>query len=98
VEVQREVPVSVTSVPKGFAIDAIDPPRVQVTLSGRRTDLFMPTSEPRVRLDGLQIRLGRRRFELSRNDVEVPAGIEVLAVEPPSVRISVRATTDAETQ
>jgi hypothetical protein len=98
VEVQREVSVSVTSVPKGFTIEAIDPPRVRVTLSGRRTDLFLPASEPRVRLDALQIRLGRRRFDLSRSDVEVPPGIEVLAVEPPSVRISVRATPDAELQ
>ena len=96
VEIQQDVPVSVTSVPKGFAIEAIDPPRVRVTLAGRRTDLFLPTSEPRVRLDGLQIRLGRRRFDLSRSDVEVPAGIEVLAVEPPRVQVSVRAAADGE--
>jgi hypothetical protein len=81
----------VNSVPKGFTIEGIEPPQVQVTLAGRRTDLFLSTSEPRIRLDGLQIRLGRRRFDLSRSDVEVPPGIEVLAVEPPRVLVSVRA-------
>jgi uncharacterized protein (TIGR00159 family) len=96
VEVQREVPVSVTSVPRGFTIEGIEPPRVQVTLAGRRTDLFLPTSTPQIRLDGLQIRLGRRRFDLTRSDVEVPPGIEVLAVEPPRVQVSVRTNTQAE--
>jgi uncharacterized protein (TIGR00159 family) len=96
VEVQRQVPVSVTGVPRGFTIEAIDPPRVAVTLAGSRTDLYLPVSEPRVRLDGLQIRLGRRRFDLSRADVEVPPGIEVLAVEPPRVQVSVRVSAEPE--
>ncbi len=96
VEVQRDVPVTVTSVPKGFTIEALDPNRVQVTLAGRRTDLLMPTSEPRVRIDGLQIRLGRRRFDLSRSDVDVAPGIEVLAIDPPRVQVSVRATPATE--
>jgi uncharacterized protein (TIGR00159 family) len=98
VEVQREIPVSVNSVPKGFTIEGIEPPQVLVTLAGRRTDLFLSTSEPRIRLDGLQIRLGRRRFDLSRSDVEVPPRIEVLAVEPPRVLVSVRAATGSGAQ
>jgi uncharacterized protein (TIGR00159 family) len=96
VEVQRDVPVSVSHTPKGHTIELIDPPRVRVTLAGRRADLFLPTAEPRVRLDGLQIRLGRRLFELSRSDVEVPPGVEVLAVDPPRVRIEVSAITTGE--
>jgi hypothetical protein len=96
VEVQREVPVSVTSVPTGFTIEGIDPPQVRVTLAGKRTALVLPASKPRIRLDGLQIRLGRRRFDLSRGDVEVPPGIEVLAVEPPRVQVFVRANAQAE--
>ena len=76
VEVQRDVPVSVTHTPKGHAIELIDPPRVRVTLAGRRTTLFLPSAEPRVLLDGLQIRLGRRLFDLSRSDVEVPPGMD----------------------
>ncbi len=98
VEVKREVPVSVSGVPRGFTIERIDPPRVLVTLAGRRADLFLAASEPSVRLDGLQIRLGHRSFDLTRADVDVPPGVEVLAVDPPRVRVSVGTSAAEQTE
>ena len=69
-----------------------------VTLAGRRADLFLAASEPSVRLDGLQIRLGRRSFDLTRADVDVPPGVEVLAVDPPRVRVSVGTSPAEQTE
>jgi uncharacterized protein (TIGR00159 family) len=84
-----EAPVVVENLPEGFTIDVVDPPTVQVTLSGsRRALLFAPEDEVQVQIDALLVKLGRRTFEVDTDAVRTPPGLHAVRVEPRRVRLS----------
>lgn len=89
IEVDRQVPVSVNGIPTTYQLDGVEPASVQVTLSGRRRDIFLLRPDAlEVRVDALLVELGRRTFALTPANVRHPEVVEVLAIEPDSVKIS----------
>ncbi len=89
-EIDLEVPVTLGELPPGFEVSAVDPPRVQVRVSGLRRELFLlDTASVRVELDGYLVELGRRSFEVSPEDVRLPMGLRAVGVAPEKVRVSV---------
>ena len=91
VEVEREAPVTVTNLPNGYEVESVEPGLVTVTLSGRRRDFYFADPKAlRIRIDGLLVQLGRRTFQVSTREVEHPEALEVIHVDPASVKVSVR--------
>ena len=89
VQVVQEAPVGVENLPNGYALESVEPEQVEVTLSGSRRDLYLrDRNSVRVRIDAVLAELGRRTFRIAPEQVERPPGIEVVDVEPGSVRIS----------
>ena len=85
------VPVMVENVPEPYALVSVDPAEVTVRFQGRRRDRFLARSgEVAVRVDALLVKLGRRTFSLSLDDVEVPDGLRAVSIEPAKVRLRVR--------
>jgi hypothetical protein len=81
----------VNGVPQEYEIDTIEPKSVQLTLLGRRRDLyFLGPEAVEVRVDAVLIELGRRSFSLTPANVRRPQGVEVRGIEPDRVRVELR--------
>lgn len=92
VEVVRPAPVVVENLPAGYVVESVEPETVMVTLSGPRHNVLLGEARQcEVRLDAALVAAGRRTFQVGPRQVDAPAGLTVLVVEPPQVRISVRA-------
>lgn len=90
VNVAFSVPVQVENLPEGFKLSGIDPKEVEVTLTGRRRDLYLATpAQVRVRVDALLVQLGRRTFEITPENVEHPESLRVESIDPERVRLQV---------
>jgi uncharacterized protein (TIGR00159 family) len=89
--VTHRVPVLVDNLPRGYVLEEIDPPEVEVTLEGRRRDAYLVNrASLGVRLDALLVKLGRRTFEITPANLEHPPTLTVVQVAPDHVRLSVR--------
>jgi diadenylate cyclase len=89
--VTHRVPVLVDNLPRGYVLEEIDPPEVEVTLEGRRRDAYLVNrASLGVRLDALLVKLGRRTFEITPANLEHPPNLTVVQVTPDRVRLSVR--------
>jgi diadenylate cyclase len=90
--------VVVQDVPPGYALEKVDPTEVAVTASGpRRTLLFADPGDFELDVDAILLQLGRRSFDVDTGDVKHPRGVNVLAVKPDRINLSVRARTGAGT-
>jgi uncharacterized protein (TIGR00159 family) len=88
--VTHRVPVVVNNLPRGYALEGIDPPEIEVTLEGRRRDVYLVNrASLGVRLDALLVKLGRRTFEITPASLEHPPSLTVVRVVPEHVRLSV---------
>jgi hypothetical protein len=91
--VQRTFPVEVhvSNLPPTLVLDDVKPAEISVTLSGLRREflLFNPRLL-RVNLDARLATAGRRTFQVADRDVRYPKSLALEAIEPDSVRISVR--------
>jgi diadenylate cyclase len=91
IEVDREVAVSVNGIPKNYALERVEPERVRVTLAGRRRDLyFLGGDALEARVDATLVELGRRSFSLTPANIRHPEGVEVRAIEPDRVRVTLQ--------
>jgi uncharacterized protein (TIGR00159 family) len=91
IEVRELASVRVENLPEGYEVESVEPLEVEVTLSGTRWDLFRARAEPiSVRLDAVMAQLGRRTFRISPGQVDHPQDVRPLAVDPPSIRLSLR--------
>ena len=89
--VTHRVPVLVDNLPRGYVLEEIDPPEIEVTLEGRRRDAYLVNrASLGVRLDALLVKLGRRTFEITPANLEHPPTLTVVKVAPDQVRLSVR--------
>ncbi len=96
-EVERSVPVEIFDLPEGYALESVDPPEVQVLLSGNRRDLLVLAPEMvAVRVNTTLVELGRRTFRVGPSQVSHPPRTEVLAVSPDTVKISLRPIAGSE--
>ena len=90
-EVTVPAAVKVTNLPDELELESVDPAEVQVTLRGLRRELVL--SEPdqvTVRVDGFLARMGRRTFAIAEDSVRRPEALDVVAVRPDRVKVSVR--------
>jgi hypothetical protein len=89
--VTHQVPVLVNNLPRGYVLEEVDPPEIEVTLEGRRRDAYLVNrANLGVRLDALLVKLGRRTFEITPANLEYPPSLTVVQVAPDHVRLSVR--------
>lgn len=92
------VPVTFTNLPNEVRIESITPPELTVTLRGQRRDLLLlDDRDVAIEIDGYLARLGRRTFEVTEAEIRKPASLDVIALEPSSVRLSLEAPDDAAT-
>ncbi len=88
-----QAPLQVENVPDGYESPIAQPGAIALTLSGPRRDLLLLTPENvAVALDAWSLRFGRRTFTLSEQDVELPAGVEIIAMSPRRVTLTTRTT------
>jgi len=89
-KVTREVPVVVENMPEEFVLERVSPPVLKVTLTGPRRELLLAqTADFEVVIDAPLVELGRRTFAVSADAVRHSTELDVLAVEPEKVRLSV---------
>jgi len=89
VEVTLPARVVVERLPNEYRLDKVSPEEVKVTLSGRRRDLLLARGALEARIDALLVKLGRRSFEISPDEVSRPAGVQVVEIAPARVRLTV---------
>ena len=90
-EVTVPAAVKVTNLPDDLELESVEPTEVQVTLRGLRRELVL--SEPdqvTVRVDGFLARMGRRTFAIAEDSVRRPEALDVVAVHPDRVKVSLR--------
>jgi diadenylate cyclase len=89
-EASVQARVVVQDLPPGYVLGKVEPEEVTVTASGpRRTLLLAAPADFEVDVDAILVQLGRRRFEVDTGDVKHPPGVNVLAVEPDRVDVTV---------
>ncbi|MFQ5513226.1 MAG: diadenylate cyclase [Myxococcota bacterium] len=90
-EITLPIPVEVRGLPEELELEEVEPAEIRATLRGRRRDLLLLDDESlRLRVDASLAALGRRTFEISAHDVQLPSGMAVQALQPKRVRISLR--------
>jgi uncharacterized protein (TIGR00159 family) len=90
-EIVQPVPIEVTNLPAGSEVEAVEPAQVEVTLRGlRRRLLLVDRDDVSVHLDAYLARFGRRTFSLSATNVQATGDLEVVGIEPETVRLSLR--------
>lgn len=91
IEVTRTATIIVEKLPEGFEIESVTPSEVEVKLSGLQRDLLLGAGEqPEIRIDALLVKLGRRTFQVTPDQVVLPPGVRAIEVDPGSVRLSLR--------
>jgi len=85
-DASMHVPVKVTNLPAGYVLRSVHPEEVDVRLSGVRRRLFLvQPSDVTVSIDALLAQLGRRTFDVTPQEVDVPPGLTVTGVDPDEV-------------
>jgi diadenylate cyclase len=94
-EVTVPVAVKVTNLPDDLELESVEPTSVQVTLRGIRRDLVLSDPEAvSVRVDAYLARFGRRTFALEEDSVRRPETLDVVAIRPERVKLSLRAAAE----
>ena len=93
---ERQVPVVAENLPVGYELLSIDPPEVTVRFQGQRRDRYLAgAAEVSIRVDALLVKLGRRTFTLSVDQVHAPDGLRPVGIDPSKVKLSVRGPREA---
>ena len=87
----RTAQIQVDNLPSGWVLEEVEPAEIEVTISGRRRDVYLTAPDDlEVRVDALLAQLGRRTFEISPDQVLHSASIDVVEVDPQQVKLSLR--------
>jgi hypothetical protein len=89
-EIAYTVPIEFLHVPADVVLRASTAPEAQVWIRGpRRVLRTVPASELHVSVDLATVRmpLGERTFNLTPANIKAPAGVDVVQVSPPHVRL-----------
>ena len=91
-QVTLPVPVVVEGMPEGYVLEGVNPDMVEVQVAGPRRELLLASPEDFQLVIGNTslVKLKRRTFAISRDDVLHPTTLEILGVTPEKVRLSVR--------
>jgi uncharacterized protein (TIGR00159 family) len=91
VEVSYKVPVNVVNLPANFQVEAIEPPVVTATFLGpRRAFYLFDRKKLTVAVDVALVELGRRRFNISEQNIRYPKDLTLQELNPSTIRISVK--------
>jgi YbbR domain-containing protein len=89
------IPLSIVNIPAGAIIVSPVPDGVDVRLRGSFTALRqLEPSKLEAVVDLLGASQGEKRYPLEPEDINVPRGVEVIAIAPPEVRLSLDAVAD----
>ena len=92
VERSVDARIVVSNLPDDLELESLDPPTVEVVLQGRRRDQLLAERSPvTIQLDAYLSRLGRRTFSIEQTAVKKPSALDVLAISPDKVRLSLAA-------
>ena len=84
------IPVEVMNLPEDFELTDTRPEAVEVTVSGPRIQLWtLQPEEARVVIDAERVATGRRGFRVTPETLNLPAGVELVSIHDPRVRLSV---------
>jgi uncharacterized protein (TIGR00159 family) len=87
----RTAPIEIDNLPSGWVLEQVEPSSIEVTISGRRRDVYLTAPDDlEVRVDALLAQLGRRTFEISADQVHHSGSIDVIDVQPSRVKLSLR--------
>lgn len=87
----RAVPVVVENLPEGYELVGVEPAEVTVRFQGRRRDRYLARGvEVSVGVDALLVKLGRRTFAISLDNVQAPGDLRAISIAPPQVKLQVR--------
>jgi uncharacterized protein (TIGR00159 family) len=85
------VPVTVINLPPGYALEKVEPDKVEVILNGpMRLFYLFDQKELQVTVDAYVVQAGRRTFPISEENLRHPKDLTLLDVNPAQVRVSVR--------
>lgn len=85
------VPVRVINLPEEYVLEQTVPEIVEVTLSGpQRSFVLLDPNSLEVAVDASLARLGRRTYRVTDDNLVYPTALSLEAVNPGTVRISVR--------
>ncbi len=91
IETPHLVPVAIENLPDGYELESVEPSEVRIVFSGLRRQLVLEDLDnARVHVDALLVKLGRRTFHLSAEQVEHPESLRVVDMSPTRVRLTVR--------
>ena len=86
-----EVPVTVSNLPNGYALEGVHPGEVKATLSGpARAFYLFDRRRLEVTVDAMPAEVGRRTVRLSEANVRCPRDVTVEDIRPAEVRIALR--------
>jgi YbbR domain-containing protein len=89
------IPLSVVNIPPGTIIVSPVPDGVDVRLRGSFTALRqLEPAKLEAVVDLLGASQGEKRYPLAPEDINVPRGVEVIAIAPPELRLSLDAVGD----
>jgi len=86
-----KVPVALQNLPPGFEVESIDPPSIEVTFTGLRRAFYLFRPERlEVTIDAALVKLGRRTFEISDQNLRYPKDLTLRELQPATVKLSIR--------
>ncbi len=89
------IPLSIVNIPTGTIIVSPVPDGVDVRLRGSFTALRqLEPAKLEAVVDLLGASQGEKRYPLAPEDINVPRGVEVIAIAPPEIRLSLDALAD----
>jgi YbbR domain-containing protein len=89
------IPLSIVNIPTGTIIVSPVPDGVDVRLRGSFTALRqLEPAKLEAVVDLLGASQGEKRYPLAPEDINVPRGVEVIAIAPPEIRLSLDAVAD----
>ena len=89
--------VIIDNIPQGYTLKSYNPDHVEVILKGRQEHLdFLDEKRLEVRVDAFLVRLGRRVFEISEQNLQIPSEFDVLDIIPNSVEVEIEQAEPAD--
>lgn len=84
------VPVMVENVPPGYELESFEPHEVEIVFRGRHEDFDLLNERGlQVRIDAFLVRLGRRAFQVSEQNLQHPDELTVVEIRPNRIELTV---------
>ena len=86
-----EVPVRIINLPEDYVLEQVSPEIVQAVLAGpSRAFYLLDKTQLEVTIDASMVRLGRRTYRISNDNLTHPQTLSLESVQPATVKIVIR--------